>query len=317
MSKTVTIPKNVSTKDDLDFEFLRKAGIEYIEKIGSKLWTDYNVHDPGVTILEMLSYAITDLSLRTEMPIQNLLASEGKNLAEMHEQFLSAVKILPSKPISSLDYRRLFIHHKGVKNAWITKHEQKVYLNCLDHSMSYTPFAIDEKDQKEFTLQGLNDIYLDLDEDVKNPEAVFEKIKEIYHDNRNLCEDLVNISKIPEHPISICAYIDIAPDADEEEIQALIIKAVRNYLSPTVSFYSLQQMYDKGYTTDEIFEGPIPLAGSCTEAFDNCQGGFIDSKELSEAELRKEVRLSDIIQIIMKIEGVKVIKDLKIGRAHV
>lgn len=316
MSETISIPKNVSTKDDLDFEFLRKAGVEYIEKIGSKLWTDYNIHDPGVTILEMLSYAITDLSLRIEMPMQNLLASEEKNLAEMHEQFLSAVKILPSKPVSPLDYRKLFVHHKGVKNAWISKHEQKVYLNCKDHSMSYSPFKIDEKDQKEFILQGLNDIYLDFEEDVKDPEPVFKKIKNIYHKNRNLCEDLVRISKIPEQPISICAYIDITPDADEERIQALIIKAIENYLAPSVSFYSLKKMYDKGYTTDQIFEGPIPFTGSCIEANDDFQGGFIDSKELSAADLRNEVRLSDVIQIIMKIEGVKVIKDISINSCN-
>ena len=49
------IPKDVSSKDDLDFEFLKSKGIEYIESMGGGLWSDYNDHDPGVTILEVLS----------------------------------------------------------------------------------------------------------------------------------------------------------------------------------------------------------------------------------------------------------------------
>ena len=320
MSESVTIPKKISSKNDLDFEFLREEGLKYIENLGSKLWTDYNTHDPGITIMEMLCYAITDLSQRIEMPIENLLATETDNVKNMHEQFLSAVNILPSKPVTALDYRKLFVHLKGVKNAWIVKHEQKVFLNCKDHTMSYTPFEVDEKDQKNFNLQGLNDVYIDFEAGVEDQDAVLKKVKTLYHQNRNLCEDLVNIYKIPEQHISVCVYLDILPDADEERIQALIIKAIGHYFAPSVSFYALQQMYDKGYTTDKIFEGPVPFIGSCIEIKpedesvtpDDFQGGFIDAEELQNASLRKQIRLSDIIQIIMHIEGVNLIKDISI-----
>lgn len=311
MSETINIPKNVSTKDDLDFGFLRQKGLEYIESLGSRLWTDYNSHDPGITILEMLCYAITDLSQRIEMPIENLLASETDNFKKMHQQFLSAVHILPSKPVTALDYRKLFVHLKEVKNAWIVKHDQKVYLNCKNGNMSYAPHDVDAKDQKDFGLKGLNDIYIDFEKNVIDRGAVFKKVREIYHQNRNLCEDLVDILEIPEQHISICAYLDIAPAADEEKIQALIIKAIEDYLSPSVPFYSLQQMYDKEYTTDKIFEGPIPFLEGCVEP-DNFQGGFVDDEDLKNTELRTQVRLSDIIQLIMKIEGVLTIKDISI-----
>jgi len=42
LSKHKTIPKNTSTQDDLDFQFLKKKGIEYIESLGGSLWSDYN-----------------------------------------------------------------------------------------------------------------------------------------------------------------------------------------------------------------------------------------------------------------------------------
>ncbi|MGY3794257.1 hypothetical protein [Aquimarina sp. 433] len=314
MKETISIPKNVSTKNDLDYEYLREIGVDYIEKIGSKLWTDYNVHDPGITILEMLSYAITDLSQRIEMPIENLLASKENNMAKMHEQFLSAIHILPTKSVTALDYRNLFIHIDGVKNAWIKQHEEFIHVNCKEHpaQLSYTPFDENQTFPEPFKLKGLNDVIIDLEEEVEDPTTIISLVKDIYHQNRNLCEDVVDVSIVKEHPIAICAYIDLDPGADEEYILALIYQAIDLYFSPTVNFYSLQQMFDKGYTTDQIFEGPIPFSSGCTH-LENDKGGFIDKEELIKADLRKDVRLSDIIQLIMNIEGVHVIKDISIS----
>ncbi|MFD2565661.1 hypothetical protein [Aquimarina rubra] len=314
MKETISIPKNVNTGDDLDYDYLRGVGVDYIEKIGSKLWTDYNVHDPGVTMLEMLSYAITDLSQRIEMPIQNLLASKENNKSKMHEQFLSAINILPTKPVTALDYRNLFVHVQGVKNAWIKSHDQYIHINCKTHPAELSYNVIDENQvlPAPFKLKGLNDIILDLEEEVVDTDSIISVVKEVYHQNRNLCEDIVDVTIVKEDPIAICAYIDLEPGADEEYILALIYQAIDHYFSPSVNFYSLQQMFDKGYTTDQIFEGPIPFSQACVD-FENIKGGFIDKEELINADLRKEVRLSDIIQLIMKIEGVNVIKDISIG----
>ncbi len=44
----------------LDYDTLRREGIKHIERPGSTFWTDYNTHDPGITILEQLCYAITN-----------------------------------------------------------------------------------------------------------------------------------------------------------------------------------------------------------------------------------------------------------------
>ncbi len=316
MNTTLNIPKNVRSNDDLDFEFLRSEGLAYLESIGSKLWTDYNVHDPGITILEMLCYAITDLSQRIEMPDAQLWASKTDNLQNMHKQFLSAINILPSKPVTALDYRKLFVYLKGVRNAWITDHKQQVFLNCKEKLLSYNSFEdIDNTDQKSFTLKGLNDVYLEFEDDVEDKDAIFEQIRKLYLKNRNLCEDLINVCEVERQPIGVCAYIDLETNADEESIQAQINHALTNYFAPGIQFYSLEQLYEKGYTTDEIFQGPIPFPGSCVDE-DNFQGGFVDPTELDLADLRSEIRLSDIIQLIMNIEGVKVIRDISLSNCE-
>ncbi|MFD2567832.1 hypothetical protein [Pseudotenacibaculum haliotis] len=311
ITKHTSIPKNVSSKDDLDFYFLRDKGVEYIEELGGELWTDLNSHDPGITILEMLSYAITDLSYRIDAPIKDLLTSEDAS-ENIHHQFYKAEEVFPNNPVTELDYRKMFIDLKGVRNCWLRKYKKEVHVNCRDSELSYkkeTFKDVDDTQLDDFTLKGLYTLlvefedYKQLDEEKKK-----EKIKEVketirakYHANRNLCEDLVEIKEVEEQPISICANIEIEPEANEEEVHANVLFELHNYLSPTVSFHSLKEMLSRSYTPDEIFEGPL------------LEHGFIDTEELSEADLRKEVRLSDLMKIIMNIEGVKLIKDISIA----
>eukprot|EP01090_Pellita_catalonica_P015081 TRINITY_DN398_c0_g1_i1.p1 TRINITY_DN398_c0_g1~~TRINITY_DN398_c0_g1_i1.p1 ORF type:complete len:1067 (+),score=221.63 TRINITY_DN398_c0_g1_i1:15676-18876(+) len=300
INEHINIPKNISTKDDLDFSFLRKEGISYLEKLGGKLWTDFNSHDPGVTILEMLCYAITDLGMRIDTPLENLLASKDSNLS-LQAQFYKASEIFPTKPVNELDYRKLFIDLEGVKNCWLRIYDKQVFVDCKNNKLSYKKFEdILPEFQKDFKLKGLYSLLVDLEEGYTK-EQVFPNIKTAYHENRNLCEDLIEIKEVDTQPIAICANVDVIPEADEEWVYANILFQIENYLSPSLKFYSIQQMLDKGYATDEVFDGPI------------LKNGFIDVKELKKAELRKEVRLSDVMKIIMNIEGVKLIKDISVG----
>lgn len=311
LDKHISIPKNVDTKNDLDYSFLRGEGLQYIEQLSSKLWTDYNSHDPGITMLEMLAYAITDLGSRINLPLENILAPENKDTKRIEEQFFKATQILPSKPVIELDYRKLFIDIDGVKNCWLKPFEKTVYVDCKKDNLSYNPKSL-TTNPKNFKLQGLNTIIVDfdtLDEDIYSDDALKKKrysqikaeITREYHKNRNLCEDLVDILKVDTHAISVCASIDVQPGADEELVHARVIRTINNYFSPSVKFYSLKQMFEKGYTSDEIFEGPV------------LKNGFIDPKELLTAKLRIEVRLSDIMQLIMDIDGVNLIKDISIS----
>ena len=311
LGTNTSIPKHVETKDDLDFSFLRKKGLEYIEKLSGNLWTDYNTHDPGVTILEVLCYALTDLGMRMEMPLENILVPEDKTAQKISDQFFRATQILPSMPVTENDYRTLFIDIEGVKNCWLKPFEQTVYLDCKNDKLAYNPKLL-TKLTGDFNLQGLYSVTVDfdeLDEDIfptdelkaKEYDRIKALITERFHANRNLCEDLSEITKIEVHPISVCASIDVLPEADEELVHAKVLRAIDNYFSPSLRFYSLKQMFDKGYTSDQIFEGPL-LAN-----------GFIDPKELEAAGLRTEVRLSDIMQLIMNVEGVNFIKDISIN----
>lgn len=309
-NKHISIPKNVETGDQTDFHFLRKTGIDYIEKLGGKLWTDYNSHDPGITTLEVLSYAITDLGMRMNLNMGDILTSQDTD-KDIHTQFLKATEILPSRPLTELDYRKLFIdisftsgHKRPIRNCWLVPNNEKLYVDCKTGNLDFKP--IGDKVQS-FDIKGLYDLYVDYAEDVDDENngcgkvGVNLQILDRYHANRSLCEDLAEIKEVEVQKVAVCARIGLVNKADEELVHAKVLRAINNYLSPEVHFYSLKQMLEKGLTTDQIFEGPL------------LENGFIDTEELKNSKLRTEVRLSDIISEIMKVDGVKEIHEISIA----
>ena len=74
MSDTLTISKEIEDKLQPEFSKLREEGMQHILELASAIWTDYNVHDPGITTLEMVCYALTDLNYRVALPVENILA---------------------------------------------------------------------------------------------------------------------------------------------------------------------------------------------------------------------------------------------------
>ncbi|MCF0074345.1 hypothetical protein LZD49_27930 [Dyadobacter sp. CY261] len=115
MANSLTIPARTSYPPAMDYSLLRREGLRHLERLGSSIWTDFNSHDPGVTTLEVLCYALTDLGYRTQLPSADLFSPSGKD----RKPFFTAAEILPNAPVTALDFRKLLIDIDGVKNAWL------------------------------------------------------------------------------------------------------------------------------------------------------------------------------------------------------
>jgi hypothetical protein len=83
----LTIPKERTAEPAQDWEKLYALGLNHVQRLAGRIWTDYNLHDPGITTLELLCYALTDLSYRAAFPIKDLLANPTNNAEEMKRQF--------------------------------------------------------------------------------------------------------------------------------------------------------------------------------------------------------------------------------------
>ncbi len=117
MKKSLTIPKDPVYPPGMDWLKLRREGIRHIEQLGSDIWTDYNLHDPGITLMEGYCYADTDLSNRAHLNPADLFAGGDE------KSFFTAAEILSSRPVTALDIRKILIDIPGVKNAWVEQLE--------------------------------------------------------------------------------------------------------------------------------------------------------------------------------------------------
>ena len=118
MAEPILIKKKRPDSQAQNFDAMRLEGIRYLQEIAGEQWTDYNVHDPGMTILEALCYAITDLGYRMGHSMEDLLAprqEEGLN----PKNFYSAREILTCNPSTEKDLRKIIIDVPGVRNAWL------------------------------------------------------------------------------------------------------------------------------------------------------------------------------------------------------
>lgn len=163
-----------------DFYRLRREGIGRIETTASASWTDYNLHDPGITVLEAAAYAQTELAYRTDFPLSDILASSEGNASVgttevpyPDQAFFTARSILTVNPTTPTDLRRLLIDLDQVRNAWV----QCLPCGCqtpyfawcddgelvLSHDPRERPETAGELTRVD--PEGLYDVLLDLEDD--------------------------------------------------------------------------------------------------------------------------------------------------------
>jgi hypothetical protein len=116
MSEPIQISTAPPALKSQDFSFLREQGMNIIRAVAAETWTDHNLHDPGITLLEAFCYALTEMGLRTGMDMRDLVASDAGG---RQPEFFTAAQVLPVAPVTATDFRKILIDHALVQNAWV------------------------------------------------------------------------------------------------------------------------------------------------------------------------------------------------------
>ncbi|NUN12901.1 MAG: diguanylate cyclase [Myxococcales bacterium] len=293
----------------MDARSLFAKGLEHVKKMSAQIWNDYNLHDPGITTLELLCYALTDLSYRASLPVADILAAAPNGKPDPNSALFTARNILPNRPLTGLDYRKLLIDIPGIKNAWIQPTAQALYADKQLGKLSFTDTGAEHV--VPIHLLGLYQVILEYENEL--PESELAELPGRVHrrlaENRNLCEDFLGSVVVEEQAFRVCGEIELSPNTDATRVNAELFFQINRYFSPPVQFYSLNEMLTREkspglrYTVADIFDGPL------------LQHGFIDDQELTASDLRSQIRLSDIINIAMDIDGVVAVRDLIIVAA--
>ena len=292
MAKPVYIEKISPDPDGLDFLSLKKAGITHLQNLCGKAWTDYNLHDPGVTILEQLCYALTDMVYRTEFDLADYLTVENGSINFERQALYRPQDIFPSQAITVNDYRKIiFDAEPSINNVWIQ--------TANDHDTSNT----------NFQHPGLLSIYVQLtpleeefekqiDKD-RIEQDIINKVKKIYAANRNLGEDLQEVVIVQPEDVALQGTIEIEGLRDPTHILAEIYYKSLKYISPRIEFHTYEEMKNRGKSYNELFTGPLT------------KHGCIIDDDLNQN--RRFVLISELIGLIGGIEGVEYVEELSFG----
>lgn len=279
MDKPAFIQKDQVLPVSQNHRFLMEKGLQYVQEFSGKVWTDFNTHDPGVTILEQFCYGLTELGYKTSFPIEDLLI-EGPNgkIDWEKNSFHHPSLVFSSHPVTENDFRKLLIDaFPEIQNCWLAP----VY-----------PAAREE---------GLNGLYqieiipsLSFQKRLRNhpseASGFIKKVEDFLFENRNLGEDFTLPELLQPSQVIIHANVEVAQHQDVDAVMAQIIFSLEVHLYHPVAFSSLDELLKQGERIETIFSGP------------RLARGFIQDSELKSRS--KSLHAEKMLQLVSKIPGV-------------
>lgn len=287
------------TNPAFDARALFDESLAEVRRLSSALWTDHNTHDPGITTLELLCYALTELSYRHSLPIEDRLAGDADGSA----QFFAPRAVLPNRALTELDWRKWLIDLPGVKNAWIeVVTDVLLYADLRRKELRQTP--PEHPQYKEVPLAGLYRVRVEFMDSVNTQverNSVLAAVRRALESARNLCEDFMEVRAVRAEYFSLCAELELTPDADVTEVAAQLLFDIGQVLAPPVPNHDLATLLARGLTLAEAFDGPL------------LENGFIDDTDLLASALPAEIHLSDVIGVAMDVPGLLSVRSLTIN----
>ena len=267
---------------DLNCENLKSYALDYIKRIGGKKWSDYAPHDPGITILEELCYAIADIDYRLSFEMEDLIA-DNPNEANEITYFHKPEEIFPCSPITLKDYKKLILDVQGVRNCKIV------------------PVKDNDK------VKGLYDVYLYIEfDDEKEKERIVEDVSVLLNKNRNIGEDFNEIKLFDVIDVGVDLLVEINENCEKDKsfsyynFAADLLSDIQNIFIPYNAFLSLSEIYSKNKNLEDIFNGPT------------LESGFLENRNVDRYNLKTEYLIFNIINILSKNEKIKKVKYLEI-----
>jgi hypothetical protein len=150
-------------KEDNVYANLHRQALENIQALSGNRWSDFNAHDPGVTILEAALYALTEMQYHLQFPFETFLSVKNKIKYSQFGLF-PAEKIIAPSLVTTADYEQFIrANESEVKACRVSISDNGKYIIQLE-----TKTGVDKTRIKKHIFN-------------------------LYHAHRNLCETLDSI----------------------------------------------------------------------------------------------------------------------------
>jgi len=255
----------------LDFAALKAEGIDALQGLCGGSWTDYNLHDPGVTVLEQLVYGLTDLAYRTEFEVADYLTGPDGAIDYAALALYPPQEAFHGQALTADDYRRAqFAAIPALGAVWV---------RTLGNGL----LAIDVAVAAEFqTPQGRA--------------SIAQRIRKHYARNRNLCEDLRAVTVLEPVAWYLDGDIELCGERAPADILAQILFDCRACLDAGLTVHRRRDLVAQGMPLETVYEGPPTEHGYVASGAGAAQTG--------------SVTVGALVGIIARIDGVRRVRSL-------
>ncbi|MEX3020899.1 hypothetical protein AB4K05_15020 [Kluyvera sp. STS39-E] len=221
MSKTIS--KKNHNENPNSFEHLYQLGLTYIQQLSGRLWTDYNTHDPGMTILEQVCYALTDLIYRCEFDVTDYLCETSGNIDYRAHGLALAQEIIPSYPQQPEEYETwLLARLPELDKVWLRSNENAPHVGIYTLNAQLNHFYALSQQHSATSGRSAN----------AQQYAAIQRIRHEFYRVRAVGEDLAAIELTGQHPLTLTAVIHISDDiADVTWLAACIYNRIGLWLA--------------------------------------------------------------------------------------
>jgi len=188
---------------------LQNDSLEMLQHLSGERWTDFNVHDPGLTISDFVNYALYELNYNYEFPFESYLADEDGVVRYERKGIFDETRVLSPSVVTTRDYECL------IMNAF-----EEVAACRVSLSKGY--YRITIKPQKALSKE--------------NREELKKNVLELYHRNRNLCEMVSEVEIVNELQGHTAKQYEGMPDIGPEKEPVIYPLITKDYRSVQLDF---------------------------------------------------------------------------------
>ncbi len=269
--------------DELGFWSLRALAIARTQAASGKVWTDYNLHDPGVTLLEAVCYALTELVYRADFDVADHLCGEDGEIDSHRQALFPPDEIFPCRATTAADIRRILLDRDPK----------------LREARLVRPARPDSP--HGFGLHRLR--LLPTEPGDKAFKAAVSRARAAYRQQRGLGEDLdEHVGLIAAREGSLVLDAELGGARDPADVLAEILDVCADFIAPLTIVQDPRELRLAGRSLESVFSGPPMVSG------------FIDEAQLSQyvgamaaSALRgrpDQISFSDLRVRLLAIEGV-------------
>jgi hypothetical protein len=259
--------------DGPGFAELRRLGIALAQQLAGERWSDFNLHDPGVTLLEQICYALTDLGYRAGFDVADHLTAPAGQIDFQRQGLELPERVFPTRPTTVSDYRRIILDR--------VREVDDVRVNPLGERGQDSPLPMGLYAIKLRPRPGVGEGDL---------ERIRQEVEGVFGRFRNLCEDVHETDFVRERDCELLAELEVERGRPPAEILAEVYHRCAEHLAARVRIHPFEKARRSGASLEEILSGP------------RCLHGFCDEEDLAREGTTFTV--SELFSLISGIEGV-------------